>query len=99
VQLEAGGERGITRQHVPGELGASLVIGDPEWYSPAATEAARATRKRVTPARLAEVAQAWREAGIDGITALGVSERQAWRLKARAKEAGLLTGIDDKETQ
>jgi hypothetical protein len=57
--------------------------------------AIRATRKRVTDERLSAVADAWREGGVDAVIALEVvSERTAYRLRARAIEAGLLTEED-----
>lgn len=78
-----------TRWVTTSEDEVTVLTHDPD---PARISAAikKATRRRITQEYLAEVADAYRHDGIQGIRDIGVGERHAWRLKKAAQEVGLL---------
>lgn len=95
VELERRGVTGLTVGRLPiGDLLVAAVDRMARMGSggaPTLAAARSASRQRVSGDRLAKVAAAYREGGIAAVIEVEpVSERQAFRLVARARAAGLL---------
>jgi hypothetical protein len=98
------GEQGLRGVTLDGISIAQLLEDAGErmaWMSGAGTASplvGPATRRRLSDDRLREVAEAYRSGGIDAVKEQQhVGERQAWRLRRRAVEAGLLEADDEGE--